>query len=544
MTGAPLALTLAASAPPPTPAAEPDWPADRIVPRFAAPADRLDAIERQSLTPDERLTFSALQGRVNAARPRILLLDARAEEGRDTWPDTETVALGPRTIYAREDRYRLLAKYAGEVSGVVLYDTKRRSHDRNLAGTAAAVQNAIPATAEVYKELTAAGVDLPVVEDLRGLAFTSPVEIYSHLYETYWPRCTKRLLLSARPGRRGSLDYSRDLAAAAKAAAVWLDGRVPEQRDLFRRFLADMTPGDAVVLGWHPTERSGVTTASEFGVGTVPADYYVSGTVYAGAGGPVAAPPTPPAPALEEKAYVALFISDGDNIQYNQHAMRRAWDRSAGVRGRVPLTWTISPALADLGPGLLNYYYTTATDADCFATGPSGLGYLMPVNTLNEPGAPAGVYTPPEELEGYTRLTERYLKRSGLRVATVWDNLTDEHRAIYAKNCPSLIGVTVQNFRDDPTVKSSFVGGLRFEKLVIPYCTTEEHLVRELEARLTRWDGRGPLFLAFQVNAWKELRPRRLAAIADRLRSRHGDRLRFVRGDHYFELQAQARAGE
>ena len=73
-------------------------------------------------------------------------------------------------------------------------------------------------------------------------------------------------------------------------------------------------------------------------------------------------------------------------------------------------------------------------------------------------------------MDAYARLTLAYLQRAGLRVVTVWDDLTPMQRRSYAKNCPGLLGVTVQNFEDDPTVKSSVAdNGLRFERLVIPY---------------------------------------------------------------------------
>jgi hypothetical protein len=43
-------------------------------------------------------------------------------------------------------------------------------------------------------------------------------------------------------------------------------------------------------------------------------------------------------------------------------------------------------------------------------------------NTLNEPGAPVGIYTENRLLmDGYTRLTETCLQRSGLRMVTIWD---------------------------------------------------------------------------------------------------------------------------
>lgn len=522
-------------------AQELDWPQGRAIPRFARPAHSLDAIELQSLSDDQRITFSSLQGHVNAVQPRILLLDAKAGEGRDTWPDTASVKLGPRKIYAAEQRYELLKKYRDCVRGIVLYDPARSTHYRNLAGTIAALEQALPVSLQVQQELREHDLDFTVLRDLSKLTMTSGPEIYQYLYDHEWHRCTKRLILSARPGRRGDLDHTRDIATAAGAAVVWLDNRDPNERDLMRKFLADMPAGNAIVLGWYTSERSGITTASEFGLGTLPADYYVSGSVYAGGEPMIQIPPTPRRSPLQNKAYITLFISDGDNIQYNQHAMRQIWDQSQQDRKALPLNWTISPALVDIGPGLMNYYYSTSGPNDCFVTGPSGMGYAMPVNTLREPGASVGVHmVDSKKMEGYTQMTQRYLRRSGLRVVTVWDNLTDEHREIYARNCHDLLGATVQNFRDDPSVRSSVENErTRFERLIIPYCTTSEHLASSIRKELNQWDQTSPLFLAYQVNVWKELKPQRLVSLADQLSQEYDEKIAFVRADHYFNYRLQ-----
>ncbi len=518
------------------------WPEGQALPTFATPAETLDTIVVQDLSPDERLTFSALQGQVNRTKPRILLLNARAEEGRDTWPKTETLGLGELEFHARPKRWELLAKYAPEVEGVVLYNPELSPHYRNLAGTAAGLRRAIPATAEVFAEMKENGIELEIVEDFTQLEFTTPLEIYGHLLERYWPDCTKRVIVSARPDDRGDLHHTRDIAAACGAAVVWLDTLDPAERDLLRKFFADMTAGEAIALGWYRTERSGITAASEFGIGTMPADFYLSGSVYSGTPHRIEIPAVPKMPELEDKIYVAMFISDGDNIQYTQHAMRRIWDANAEVRGKVPLNWTIAPGLVDIGPGILNYYYTTATPNDCFVTGPSGMGYLMPVNTLEEPGAPVGVFLKDEErMNGYARLTETYLQRSGLRVVTIWDEATPMHRAAYEKHGRNLYGVTVQNFRDMPSVESSVVGDrVRFDKLVIPYAGSYEHIHRSLSRNIRRWNGRGPMFLSYQMDVWHEMKPNRIVELHENLQKEHPGKVEFVRADHYFNLFNQA----
>ncbi|MCP5521366.1 MAG: discoidin domain-containing protein [Verrucomicrobiales bacterium] len=519
------------------------WPRGQALPRFATPAPALDAIEVQALSRDEQITFSALQGQVNRERPRILLLDARSDEGRDTWPETATVGLTVGHRYDHETRYDLVAKFAGEVAGLVVYDPDLSPHHRNLAGTVAGLRQALPVTTGVRGELEAHGIHLEVVEDLTELEGTSPLEVYRHLYETVWPLCEKRLIVSARPENRGGdFHHTRDIAAACGAAVVWLDNRIPEERALMRRFLGDMTAGEGVVLGWYSTERSGITTASEFGIGTLPADHFISGSVYSGTDPRILIPLVPRMPALTNQVYVAIFISDGDNIQYTQRALRRIWDRASPSRGRVPLNWTIAPGLVDIAPGILNYYYTTATTNDCFVNGPSGMGYLMPFNTLEEPGAPVGnPLEDPRRMAGYARLTETYLQRAGLRGVTIWDQALPMHRAAYAEHCRTLYGATVQNFRDVPSVAGSVEAGhLWFDRLVVPYVGTYEHIRRSLTGQIEQWDGCSPLFLAYQVSIWGEMKPDRIVGLQEELTRRFPGQVTFVRADHYFNLHNQA----
>ncbi|MEO5712688.1 MAG: discoidin domain-containing protein [Luteolibacter sp.] len=521
------------------------WPKGQALPTFATPAAELDTLAVQDLSKDEQITFSSLQGQVNRKQPRILLLDNRAEEGTETWATTPTVNLNLGKSYDQDTKYDLLAKYAKEVTGVVLYSTAASPHYRNLAGTVAAQRHALPVNAEVYGKMKEHGIALDVVEDLTPLKMTSPVEIYQYLYDHYWQKAEKRLLVSAKPlDERGGGDYhhTRDMAAATGAAVVWLNTLIPEERKMLRKFFGDMKAGEAIALGWYTTERTGIPTATEFGIGTMPADFFVSSTVFAGTDHRIKIPAVPKMPALENKVYVAIIISDGDNIQYTQHAMRKNWERTASSRGKVPLNWTIAPGLVDIAPGIMNYYYSTATPNDCFVTGPSGMGYLMPYNTLTEPGAPVGnSLTNPACMDGYSRLTETYLQRSGLRVTTIWDNATPMQRASYEKNCRHLYGATVQNFKDVPSVAGSVENNrLRFDKLVIPYAGSYDHIHGSLAGGIKAWDGKAPLFLSYQVDVWGQMRADKIVELHDNLQREFPGKVKFVRADHYFNLSNEA----
>lgn len=80
---------------------------------------------------------------------------------------------------------------------------------------------------------------------------------------------------------------------------------------------------------------------------------------------------------------VCFIMSDGDNVQWilNSLAVSTDWWASP-QRGEVPITWTISPALADLAPTVLQYFYQTAArnissgGSDYFIAAPSGTGII------------------------------------------------------------------------------------------------------------------------------------------------------------------------
>ena len=517
------------------------WPLGQALPTFSTPAATLDTILVQDLSPDEEITFSALQGLINKSQPRIYLLDSGADEGTYTWANTSTVNFTSRTLYSNANRFNLIGKYASQLAGVVLYNPATSTHYRNLASSVAGLRNAIPVTPTIQAALTAQGINLPVVVDLTTLAFTTPNDIYNHLFTTYWGECNKRVIVSANPDDGGDLHHTRDIAAATGGAVVWLSTTTSSQRTIFQNFLTGMTAGDAVVLGWYTTERSGVTIATSYGIGTIPADFYISGTVYGGTDHRIRVPKVPPKPPLSNKAYIAIFLSDGDNAQYVQRAMRKFWDQNTASRGIVPLNWTIAPGMVDLGPGLLNYYYTTATPKDCFVCGPSGMGYTMPVNTLNETGASTGTkLTDEAAMDKYARLTETYLHRAGLRVLTVWDNATAMHRESYEQNVRNLYGATVHSFSGITVTPSIENNRLRFDRLLQPYTDNYTAIRDTLNSQINSWNGTSPLFLSTQVTIWGEMKPNRIVDLCNELNAQHPGKLEFVRADHYFNLFNEA----
>jgi hypothetical protein len=503
------------------------WPKGQALPHFAKPAERLDGLDmkKASLSSSEKAIFSALQGIVNKTKPRIILFD-EVREGNYKWPNNLNLS-----VREWSDEWELLKKYQHEVAGIILYDREKSIHYLNLASTIGGLKNALPVTPDDLAIMNARGFNIPVLVDLTTMTITAPAEIYQYLYDNYWDECTNRLLVSLNPRFSG---YIRDIGMASQSAIVWLDPRKEEESDVLSKFLGDMKAGESIIIGWWAEERSGIGIGTSFGISTIPADFYENTTVYAGGDRIIQLPVVPKKPALENKIYLAIFLSDGDNVQYCQHAMSELWDNEN--RGIVPINWTVSPGLVDMGPGLLNYYYSTATPNDFFASGPSGLGYALIYDAHNE----VWNMTSDKHMDAYTKFTQRYLEKSGLRIITIWDEINEQQMEIYSENCRYLYGVTLEDWERSEPLKT-FVKKDRLA--FIPnhpcYASNIEDIYVRWQKKIQNFDGSNPLFLAAQGESWR-MGPDNIVLLKEKLEKLSPGNIVICRGDHFFTLFNEA----
>lgn len=518
------------------------WPEDQAFPIFSLPSETLSLIKNSELSADERLTFATFQGLVNREKTEILIVE-EGDVDQFIWPDTFQFQYVDMT--AR--RYELFHQYKDRVKGLVVYDTTKSLHYRNAASTIANIKGYLPVTPTIKNQLQTSGVSFSEVQvfDITTWEETTSLDIHSRIYQEFWPMATKRLLIVANPGivdadgnLNEDLDHCRDIAAAVGAAVVFMDTFSEEERALFEKYVKDMADSDCIsmILGWGMSERSAITASSKYGIGFVPANFYISASVYSGLNHTIHVPKVPKRPAIANKAYIACYMSDGDNIQFTQRAMRGYWDQEAPVRGKVAMNWTMAPTLIDIGPGIMNYYYDSATKLDCFVTGPSGISFLIPTNTGGD--YKSGIYlTERKYADAYTKLTERYLQKTGLRVVTVWDDAEETVRESYEQNCRSLYGMVLQQFGDSPVVKPSIVNNrLFFDKHNICYSGQYDWFYRDASGRISEWIENGAdqaLFLSYQFDRW-HIEAEDVLRLQEELQKAYPGKVEFVRADHYF----------
>ena len=522
-----------------------NWPDDQIFPYFAEPEEDLIAFPGDILSHKEMMAVASLQGFVNAIKTRVVILAGDVEKWLGDY------GYGYKTV-ARENAYSYIKELCKDsVAGVVLYSDELNAEYMNLAASIGNTMNALPLTAEDYDKWRSEGIELPVLADIRGLTYDNPTEIYKYFFDNYWDACNKKILVVQRTGLAFEM---RDLAAAVGGAVVYLSCAGGTETWMFKKFLNTMTPGESILTGWYADqERELMTVAANCGLSCVPSDFFSNPTVFAQKQ-PIKVPVVPDMPELENKIYVAYFLSDGDNIQYDMHAMRGYWDENSGNKGKVPVNWTISPALVDIAPGMMNYYYERATDKECFVCGPSGMGYTMPKNTF---GANKGnQFTSAKKFRAYTEMTNNYLQRAGLRTVTIWDNLSATHCSIYSENGSYLYGITVQHFTES-SLKKKFTGvtddmlimqmtpGYFAQNAEGNYALTNIGNIINDAVKYLKYNGNKPVFVATQVSVWGYHNIGDVVQLeqylSDYYKDIYGkDVVEFVRADHFFNLYYQA----
>jgi len=377
---------------------------------FPAAAEIVDVVVYEGRAGDLALTITSLMAVVNSEKPRIAI----AEDGRTDPFDT----LGIK-FKLFKDPYELFEKYKEYMAKAVIWD-KACEHTANLASTFAGLEDAIVVTAEDYDILKKAGIELDIIADYRGM-FDSKLAVYNYMYDKYYPRCTRKLITSVPPGTSTLRDYSM----AVKSAIIFLEFK-DEEGKLADKFFSKCESGNSAVLGWAPDgdEKGIVTCASLNGLYVWASDHSLSMSYFAANRGVT---PKLPLKSVDQYVgkdgkvkpfvYVAIAISDGDNLQYMQRDMFDWFNNRLHRHKKMPaLSWTINPAACDIIPVIYNYFVSPKQlkkyPDDGYLTGPSGIGYYYPYKMFGSKKQ--------DDLLKFVEQTNRYCKKTGINTVSVW----------------------------------------------------------------------------------------------------------------------------
>jgi len=178
----------------------------------------------------------------------------------------------------------------------------------------------------------------------------------------------------------------------------------------------------APVFGWGPgDEYTHVKTKANHGLVTVPSDHAWNLSLYSalpreqleqineyGEG----------AEALEGKHYVAMIMTDGDNVQWIVNDFSGPKWFGSPERGKIPMAWMFPPTLLDVSPQTAKWLYLQQTKNDMFMNALSGTGYFYPSEL------------PEEAFDRQLEKLEFYMDACDLDTIVIMDNFVPTKKAL------------------------------------------------------------------------------------------------------------------
>lgn len=410
-----------------TETANQSWSKERLLPAFQAPK-HLEVYDIRGASREAQRTITMLTGLINRPQPQVYLI---SRDDDNFWL-AEAFASISHTISPTKGNDildTLLKTYRERISGLIIYDPSFID-SVNIAMMMAGQRDGMVVTPDQAEPLQQGPYNFPVLADLRNFHWKSRLEAYNWAFNNLRQDASPHIVAGLNPTMAGAL---QSFLVATRAFVYWLDARncLPDftqgllsERCLMKRIYKSFAPG-AIHLGWFISEPFGVRLTSAAALPVLASDLFNNLEVWLSipntrngqpssqASSQAHSPQTVPANTSTNerqhapKAYVSFTISDGDNIQYNQHRMAQMWRDPA--RGTLPLGWTISPALIQAAPTMAAYYLRTTTPNDELLAGPSGAGYMYPSRW------------PKEQLPGFLQLTGTLMQDMNLAVLEILD---------------------------------------------------------------------------------------------------------------------------
>lgn len=365
-------------------------------------ADTITVIDLSGIDPalrdDMNTTFQSLQGLIVQRNKRAELFVKSGVNERDKW------------FYDMQYKYHFHTKVVNSVKttdasniwGVLssYRDLFNRKYIEYVKANAAkdpgseereniSINNATMISACEYFLMVSDQLLKNYAEEFATLEITpatpkiSPSANASEVFNTYKDELNKTMLLNQDP-----VDFAlRDYAIAAKIPVVCV-GLLDEE---VRNAIADQMKPNSPIFGWShgfDGEMEGLSgeqpyliwaTQHKFNVLASDHCYNLSFYSYDKTDKVYKQHEHRRLSANPNKHYLAIVMSDGDNIQWMQNDFLRSGDYwGSPYRGEFPLSWTISPTPIDLNNSIMEELYATATDNDELIAGPSGYAYINP----------------------------------------------------------------------------------------------------------------------------------------------------------------------
>lgn len=309
----------------------------------------------------------------------------------------------------------------GENAGYILYNRSQNGESKNVAVTICGVEGWIP-------------VDASVEQKYIDLGLTKKLDVTDKNDRWCFENYKDKLNNSGLCQLAGGVEMMCDYAISCKYYSFYQSKETLEALQL-RGEVHEWTKTDSPVFGWGPIdETSHVNVSSMNGNFTIASDWSANLSVFSCTEffgvKQLKQMVQYERKEVENKHYVCIVCSDGDNIQALSNTLSPDASKKyfAAERADFPMGWNISPSAIDIQPALQRYIYNQIGSAgDYLVAAVSGQGYINP-----------SVYP---DLSDFCGRLATYLKRGDLTTLQILDTCVTEDVVEYYSRVPGLLGV-------------------------------------------------------------------------------------------------------
>ena len=387
----------------------------------AAKSDKLYVYSLGTDSTEAKKAAYALQGLISQQEAEVYLMtdgfpqdQEWLEELKGEYSEVIDVKIEEETGFLQ-----LFKDYKDRVKKILVYDPSReKDYTWNVAMTLGSLEGGLPMPNGLLRIVQdKVGYDGEVV-DLTN-KWASKEEAYDYLIEELLPKTNKQVMFCLDPQQ--ALRHA-DYAMAARCTTFWLnETKSADLKILNKIFGSGHFNENAIIMGYGDASdgKSGdnlLVASNPYGIGFLCSDWFGNGTVFSSIES-VEMPKQPAgkaAPIELGKTYVCMFWSDGDNIQYDQIALKKAWNNPN--RGKIPVASTVAPLLTEIAPTIMKWYRANMTENDELMAGPSGWQFIY-CSRYEE-----------ELLKSWSDKNKYWMERAGMTVANMWlfDPRTDK----------------------------------------------------------------------------------------------------------------------
>ena len=344
-----------------------------VLPDLNSPESVVHVINRGNISDSEYSVVSSLQGITaqNSSKiyiedgENIVFLEKYLNENKDI--QVKKINNFQELIKANIDDIK--------DKGCVLFE-EGNNPTVNMAFTVSGMEKWLAVPLSLKDEAEAIGLEIKL--DLSLKENEEYINSQEDIFEKYKDRLNKNLIVHQSP----ELITLRDYAAATGAFCFYTDENNSQQVK-FRQKVFDWANENAIVFGWSSDELGYVKQASKSGMVVIPSDHCNNLSLLSSL---KLNEPLVQKNKAEEvvpqdgKHYIALVMSDGDNVQWYETTVpfRDHYYDRVSTAENYKMSWTAPPMMYKLAPTVLQYVYDMATDKDRFVCGVSGMGYINP----------------------------------------------------------------------------------------------------------------------------------------------------------------------